>query len=444
MAVKVTEEAMVGSSESDRVAPEERRAIAAASVLRAQLPTRLTVGVVVSVVQLFMLAWTTGWERATDVAATVAVILAAYCAGLALIHATRVKSMAIPACVTCVLALDLAFVFAMTGATSAPAHYDRALLGMIIIVHVANYFFGGQHAWRALQMGFAAHLALIYYAKVRHFPIDVPEELWTLALCAAGISVIVIHSTDVRRRLRSLVGLFEHAEEGDFTRAYDVAADSRPDGITRVGQAYNRVRTQLSSMVLTDPLTGCLNRRGFDQALAREAARATRAGGEFGLIAIDLDHFKSVNDTYGHLAGDVVLRDVGALLLASGRAGDVVARVGGEEFAILLPDTGVPGAYLFAARLCECVRSHRFVVDASAAVVSLTTSVGVAVGSPRGEPNFPAVLWSRADSALYAAKRADRDCVRAWGEDTEHSGEHEVIASPGSGLEATARREDSL
>jgi diguanylate cyclase (GGDEF)-like protein len=248
-------------------------------------------------------------------------------------------------------------------------------------------------------------------------------------ICAAGISLMVFQSVDVRRRLRTIVRLFEHAEQGDFSREYDAAADSRPDAITRVGLAYNAVRAQLASMVLTDPLTSCLNRRGFDQALTREISRAMRSSTEFSLLAVDLDHFKHVNDTYGHLAGDDVLRAVGALLVKSGRAGDVVARVGGEEFAILLGDTGLAGAQLFANRLCDLIRSHRFVIGSNDDRVDITTSIGVAVGSPRGVPEFAELLWARADDALYAAKRAGRDCVKSWNADIRHSGQHTTIGS---------------
>jgi diguanylate cyclase (GGDEF)-like protein len=270
-------------------------------------------------------------------------------------------------------------------------------------------------------------LLLITSAVARGLHVEVAEEVWTLSMCAAGVVLIVVQAGDVRRRLRTIVRLFEHAELGDFSREYDVVADGRPDAITRVGLAYNGVRAQLASMVLTDPLTGCLNRRGFDQALTREVGRATRAGSEFALLAVDLDHFKQVNDTYGHLAGDVVLRAVGALLVKAGRAGDVVARVGGEEFAILLAETGSAGAHLFATRLCELIREFPFEIGSHVTPVTITTSIGVAVGSPRGVPNFAELLWSRADDALYDAKRAGRDAVRAWSTITRRSGDYAAI-----------------
>jgi len=386
--------------------------------------------IIVGVVQLFVLIKSSGSTVATNALGDVATIVSAYVLAIVLLHAPLWRrTEASSELVMTVLTADLAFVFAMTAATTTATHYERALLGMAVIVHVANFFFGARHAWRVLQLGVLGYLGLIYLAMSRHARVDVLEEFWTLALCAAGVSLMIMQATGVRRRLRTVVSLFQSAEDGDFTPSYDVAADRPPDTVTRVGMAYNRVRDQLSSMVLTDPLTGCLNRRGFDQSLVREAARATRASGEFGLVALDLDHFKLVNDTYGHPAGDAVLREVGAMLLASGRGGDIVARVGGEEFALLLPDTGAAGAHLFAARLCERIRAHQFTIGPQNAPVKLTASVGVAVGAPRGEPNFAAVLWSRADSALYAAKHANRDCVRAWSEETEYSGEHAVIQS---------------
>lgn len=408
---------------------DDRRDVAAGEVLAAQWPTRVFAAMVVAVLQLAVSHPILGGARPSAITGVLAAV-AGYVLLVLGVHAlVRRRHRATPGLVTGALLSDLLFVYCLTYTATTPGHYERGLFGTIVAVHVANYFFGRRQAWRTVYAGLAGYVALLGIATMRGLQVDVAEELWTLALFAAGIVLIVLQAGDVRRRLRTIVGLFEQAEDGDFSRAYDAEADGRPDAITRVGIAYNGVRAQLENMVLTDPLTGCLNRRGFDQALARETARASRAGNEFALLALDLDHFKQVNDTYGHLAGDVVLRAVGALLLKAGRAGDVVARVGGEEFAILLAETGAHGAQLFATRLCERIRAHPFPIGHQLAPMALTTSVGVAVGSPRGVAGFAEMLWSRADDALYAAKGAGRNCVRAWTADTRHSGDHVMIGS---------------
>jgi diguanylate cyclase (GGDEF)-like protein len=247
--------------------------------------------------------------------------------------------------------------------------------------------------------------------------------VWTLVIGAAGTALVIANAGDVRRRLRAIVALFERAEEGDFSGEYDEAADLRPDAITRVGRAYNRVRIHLASMVLTDPLTGCLNRRGFDHALAREVARSSRSGSSLALLALDLDHFKEINDTLGHLVGDEVLRAAGVLLNHACRTGDVVARTGGEEFTLLLPDTDAPGAFQFASRLCELVRGHAFPPAAAAGdVIRITTSIGVVAGAPEPRADFAALFSARADVALYVAKRSGRDRARAWSPDVSAAG----------------------
>ena len=408
--------------------PDDRRSFAAAAVLRAQSAPRAIAALVIAVLQLGLLhrvASGAGLDL-TTVGVVSAVVIYALLVGAIHQHVKR-RGRASASLVTFALFTDLLFVYALTITATTPEHYERALLGTIVVVHVANFFFGRRQAWRVVQFGIGGYLLLIGSAIARGLPIDVAEEVWTLAMCSSGIAFIVIQASDVRRRLHAIVRLFEHAELGDFSREYDVAADGRPDAITGVGQAYNGVRAQLASMVLTDPLTGCLNRRGFDQALAREVGRASRAGSEFALLAIDLDHFKRVNDTYGHLGGDMVLRAIGSLLVTSGRAGDVVARVGGEEFAILLAETGQTGAHLFATRLCERIREFPFEVGAGTQPVELTTSIGLAVGAPRGVPDLAEVLWSRADDALYEAKRAGRDRVRVWDAVTRRSGDYAAI-----------------
>ena len=405
-----------------------QRDTAAADVLTSHAGVRIVVFVAIAVLQLGLLHRITigaGLDR-TIIGAGAAV--SAYVVAVMAMRTTvRRRGRATPMLVAAALLLDLILIFALTLLTTTPDHYERALFGTIVVVHVANYFYGRRHAWRVVQVGIVGYLLLIATAATRGMRVEVAEEVWTLALCAAATTLSVVQASDVRRRLRNIVTLFEFAEVGDFSRAYDAAADGRPDAITRVGVAYNGVRAQLANMVLTDPLTRCLNRRGFDNALTRELSRASRAGSPFALLAIDLDHFKQVNDTYGHLAGDVVLRATGNLLMTSARAGDVVARVGGEEFAVLLADTAGDGAQLFATRLCERIASHAFEIGAEYPAVHITTSIGIASASTRAAGDLAELLWSRADDALYEAKRAGRNRVHIWTGLTRRSGEHTAI-----------------
>jgi diguanylate cyclase (GGDEF)-like protein len=428
MPVMLPERHRFGSRGDTTPSSDDRREFAAAEVLRAHSTSRIIAAIVIAVLQLGLLHRVSVGSALDRTMVGVISAVVTYIALVGLIHeVVKRRGRATPSLVSAALLTDLLFVFGVTVTATTPEHYERALFGTIVIVHVANFFFGRRQAWRVVQFGVGGYLFLIASAVARGLHVDVAEEVWTLSMCAAGVVLIVVQAGDVRRRLRTIVRLFEHAELGDFSREYDVAADGRPDAITRVGLAYNGVRAQLASMVLTDPLTGCLNRRGFDQALTREVGRATRAGSEFALLAVDLDHFKQVNDTYGHLAGDIVLRAIGSLLVKAGRAGDVVARVGGEEFAILLAETGSTGAHLFATRLCERIREFPFEIGSNMVPVTLTTSIGVAVGAPRGVPNFAELLWSRADDALYEAKRADRNCVRVWSAVTRRSGDFAAI-----------------
>jgi diguanylate cyclase (GGDEF)-like protein len=385
----------------------------AAEGLRAQLPARAAIATLVVAVQYGLLAL----ARGSLANAALVEVLAAYLAFVGLMR-WRVarRGEATPAVVTIALAADIAFVFAVTAAGASPAHYERALLGTMIVIHVANFYFGRRQAWRAVVIGIIAYLVLIAAASARGLPVDRLEELWSLAVGIAGTMLVVTQAGHVRRRLHRIVELFERAEKGDFSQSYDEDADRRPDAITRVGRAYNRVREQLASMVLTDSLTGCLNRRGFEQAYAREVSRSRRAGSELALLVLDLDHFKQVNDTYGHLAGDEVLRDAGRLLIQAGRAGDIVARVGGEEFAVLLPDTGATGALHVATRMCDLMRAHEFpTATADGTPIRLTTSIGLATLFPPGAGDDSAAgLAARADSALYVSKRSGRDQVQSW------------------------------
>ncbi|MCL4809823.1 MAG: diguanylate cyclase [Thermoanaerobaculia bacterium] len=159
----------------------------------------------------------------------------------------------------------------------------------------------------------------------------------------------------------------------------------------------------------TDPLTGAGNRRAFAESLHLELSRSRRYGSSLGLAVLDLDHFKRTNDTWGHAAGDEVLRAFAERARASLRDGDAFFRLGGEEFALLLPCTGVPGALAAAERLLSGLREAP--VAFGGALIPVTASAGVTCLEP-SDAGAESLL-ARADAALYVAKRSGRDRAEA-------------------------------
>ncbi len=171
------------------------------------------------------------------------------------------------------------------------------------------------------------------------------------------------------------------------------------------------VRNGLNAAV-TDPLTGLFNRRYVEPHLARLADQSRKSGRELAVMMIDIDHFKSVNDTHGHAAGDKVLVELANRLRENLRAIDLVARMGGEEFLVAMPGTSVSDARMAAARLCELVNATPFNLGEGLPMLKVTVSVGVAVsGQMNAESNAITKICDRADKALYAAKSAGRDQV---------------------------------
>jgi diguanylate cyclase (GGDEF)-like protein len=169
------------------------------------------------------------------------------------------------------------------------------------------------------------------------------------------------------------------------------------------GREDSRLRSELRRLAVTDDLTGLANRRAFRSSLTSELARSERTQRPVCLLMLDLDHFKRVNDTFGHGAGDVVLATMGKLL-SSGmhRSGiDVAARVGGEEFAVILPETDEEGGTFAAERL-------RIEVMSRAADILTTVSIGVAASHLGDDPDS---LLRTVDKALYTAKALGRNCV---------------------------------
>lgn len=170
-----------------------------------------------------------------------------------------------------------------------------------------------------------------------------------------------------------------------------------------------QLEDELRRMATIDPLTGVLNRRSFFGLADQELSRWRRHPNQLAAIMLDIDHFKSVNDTYGHQSGDEVLRVVARICGDNLRERDTIGRLGGEEFACILPETPVDQAMLAAERLRAAVAGQIFQLN-DGGQVRVTISVGVALLATT-DGSFDAVL-SRADAALYDAKQAGRNCVR--------------------------------
>jgi diguanylate cyclase (GGDEF)-like protein len=177
-------------------------------------------------------------------------------------------------------------------------------------------------------------------------------------------------------------------------------------------EALGAANARLQQLAAVDDLTGLWNRRRFLEMLDHEFQRVRRHATGLALAILDVDHFKAVNDTYGHAFGDRVLRAVAGALGRGARAADVVARYGGDEFVVLMPDTSLGDAWRAARRLHGAV--GRLVVSDGPRSVGVTLSVGLASAEQDGG-RTPEGLVRLADEALYAAKHAGRNCVRTWG-----------------------------
>jgi len=169
-------------------------------------------------------------------------------------------------------------------------------------------------------------------------------------------------------------------------------------------------KKRLEKLAATDALTGCLNRRALAESLAQELDRARRYNLAITILLADIDKFKTVNDTRGHVAGDAVLRQVGEILRREARSVDLVARYGGEEFVIVMPETALQGAVIFADRLRRRIMLHDF-ADPGTDPIPLTVSIGLA-SFPDERVQGADAFVALADQALYRAKNEGRNLVR--------------------------------
>jgi diguanylate cyclase (GGDEF)-like protein len=184
-------------------------------------------------------------------------------------------------------------------------------------------------------------------------------------------------------------------------------------------------RQALHKMAQTDSLTSLLNRRAFEEILRRDLLRSDRSGNALGIMLIDLDYFKQVNDSLGHFAGDDVLRRIALVLRDGTRPSDVLARYGGEEFVVLLRNAGVTESMTAAER----IRSQIASLGGLPGSVNLTASIGVAVCQAK---DTATEFLLRADEALYRSKREGRNLVSLYRESDDEFEAAGTVYAPGT------------
>lgn len=202
---------------------------------------------------------------------------------------------------------------------------------------------------------------------------------------------------------KKIIGTIQDIDKHDQTRMLGVIQD-----ITEQKQ----LQIQLEELVNTDFLTGCDSRRHFLEIAEQELLRVRRYGGEMSMLILDLDHFKNINDQYGHQIGDNTLKKLVTVCQGLMREVDVIGRLGGEEFAIMLPKTGSGRALEVADRLCQAVAVAEVPLEGTASTLHFTTSIGV-TSLAKSDQNIDEII-NRADQALYKAKHAGRNRACVW------------------------------
>ncbi len=248
------------------------------------------------------------------------------------------------------------------------------------------------------------------------------ERSVVAALAAATIGVyLTVGVLELRTnlRLRRLVKAAERIAAGDYTVEVSKYGSTRLEA--RMANAINRISAALADTydrATIDRLTGVFNRQALLAELFAEVERAARYDRPLSVAFVDIDHFKVVNDTHGHGAGDIVLRGVAQVLAANLRASDLLGRYGGEEFMLILTETPVEEGAVLAEKLRSLVERERFVTDAGQSL-SVTISIGI-VGGFGGQLRMEALVRD-ADAAMYSAKSLGRNQIYVFAEPNDDS-----------------------
>ena len=304
---------------------------------------------------------------------------------------------------------DIVAMGAMFYATTVPLATNRFLILAGLTAPLAAFYFGwGLGAYAALLA------ASVYILIGQVLPPIVegprPISIWAnIALFSLSSAVMVYTFGRFRARMNQIRLFCKIVEEGDLTGSLDLS-NRYPDDLTLLARSFDAMRTGLAEQIGTDALTGCMNRRALESRLRADWRLAKRRGTHIALAAIDLDHFKQINDTKGHPVGDIVLQQLAGIMKSTARDTDAVARFGGDEFLILLPDTGWQGALTFAERLRRRVDDFTFGPPGNPMTITISVGVALARGT---DPISPEELLKEADRSLYKAKQQGRNRVFA-------------------------------
>jgi diguanylate cyclase (GGDEF)-like protein len=294
-------------------------------------------------------------------------------------------------------------------ASAASVHYRMLLIGLLI-VQLAVFYSGKWLGVYAALLTAAAFLAIesLFPPFVAGSPAPVGRTLLTATTFVLVSGAVILVFGSFRRRMDELRLFCKLVEDGELTTKLTATQAPHPDDLTLLARSFETMRDRFAEQIGTDPLTGCVNRRALENRLRTDWRLAKRRGSHVAVVAIDLDHFKSVNDSRGHPVGDVVLQQLAGIMKTTARDSDTVARLGGDEFVVVLPDTGWDGATTFAERLRQRVAEYSF--GPPEAPMRATVSIGVALA--RGtDPISPDLLLHEADRSLYKAKTDGRNRV---------------------------------
>lgn len=295
---------------------------------------------------------------------------------------------------------------------------DPSLTFAQLLASILPVFYVMFHAGPArgafLLLAVSAYLYGLFQFRTRQF---MAMTLLALSGYAAMIALLAVYQpTQVELRVEMLMGvafavtLLQISILGGYIGKLRRKLNTKNSELEARNQELEVALQTIRDMAIRDELTGVFNRRHLRDVLRLESMRTDRHGGAMSLCMLDIDFFRNVNDDYGHLAGDLVLKRVAEIAQAELRQTDVLCRYGGEEFAILLPQTPLAGARITAERIRLAVeRSRYYAVDTE---LRVTVSQGVAEYIRHEDPDR---MFQRADDALYRAKESGRNRTMAAG-----------------------------